>query len=415
MQEVPWQLRELVDEMNPKEINIPLYKDAGFSSAQMRALAELLEKNPSIHWLTLNPNTGIFEIVLDNQMLKTFRACPSHFMEAYVEGWGGTGRSWNLDFGILFHKMMESYYANFREKGFLVNDWAIQDGVFAWNAAQMDFYIGQKEYQSMGGVHGFVGLLVAYAQRFSNENERIRVIGTEIGFGKNKEVKLGSLESHPQAFLDCYLSGRIDVLIDDGHSICPLDHKTKGTLKRDPNQEFEIDEGPTGYIYAVNQILPVFLSSPNPSCPLCLGKGSVKLEGMQTDWGKSQSRVCNCIKSKEGLLKRDCKKIVMNYISKSIPKKGDRFKRLAILKTDEQLESYRLRMLATSEDIFRAVVRYASTGVAFRNTERCTNLYMRDCDFLPVHRQNSKANELVMLNQFFKKGPIWNTEEVGKE
>jgi hypothetical protein len=375
--------------MNTKEINIPLYHDAGFSSSQLRSLAALLEKNPSIHWLSLN-DQGIFELVLDNQMYSTFRACPAHFFELYIEGWAGTGRSWNLDFGILFHKMVEEYYTRFREKGFDVNAWAIQDGIFAWNAAQMDFHIGHKEYQSMGGVHGFVGLLVAYANRFSAENERLRIIGTEIGFGKAKEVFIGDAVASPNAlyndntstYLKCFLSGRIDVLVDDGHSICPLDHKTMGTMRFDPSQRFEMDEGPTGYIYAVNQILPTFLSSA----------------------GLDQS-----------LLKRSCSKILMNFISKSIPKDGDRFRRIPIMKTDEQLESYRLRMLATSEDIFRATVRYASTGVATRDTSKCTNWYMTDCPFLSVHRQNTKANELIMLNQFFKKAPIWDTENLGRE
>jgi PD-(D/E)XK nuclease superfamily len=375
--------------MNTKEINIPLYHDAGFSSKQMDSLRIMLEKNSSIHWLSLN-DQGIFELVLDNQMFSTFRACPSHFFELYIEGWSGTGRSWNLDFGILFHKMVEEYYMKFREPGFNVNDWAIKDGIFAWNTAQMDFHISHKEYQSMGGVHGFVGLLVAYAQRFSAENERIRVIGTEIGFGKAKEVFIGDVvaptnalyQSNTIEFLKCFLSGRIDVLIDDGLSICPMDHKTMGSMRFDPAQRFEMDEGPTGYIYAVNQILPSFLSN----------------AGLEPS-----------------LLKRNCNKIVMNFVSKSVPKDGDRFRRIPIMKTDEQLESYRLRMLATSEDIFRSTVRYASTGVATRDTSKCTNWYMSDCPFLSVHRQNTMANELTMLNQFFVKQKIWDTENLGRE
>jgi len=382
--------------MSISKIDTHLYEAAGFSSKELQALLDLLEANPSLHWLTIDPSTGTFDIVLDNQMYKTYRGCPAHFMEAYVNGWGGTGRSWNLEFGILFHKMMESYYLEFRDPAFKVNDWAIDIGVRNWNLAQMDFHSGHKEYQSMGGVQGFVGLLIAYAQRFSAENERLRVIGTEIGFGKGKEVPLGKIDtSLPYksvyekdeekfailSFLSVFLSGRIDVLVDDGRSICPLDHKTKGSLRRDPALEFEVDEGPTGYIFAIHSILPQFLKAHNL----------------------------------EGLLNRDCSKIIMNFISKSIPKEGDRFKRIPLLKTDYQLEQYRLRMLATAENIFRDTIRYASTGVAYRNTERCTNLYMRDCDFLAVHRQNSRANELVILNQFFKKQDIWDTENVSRE
>lgn len=388
-------------------LNIDVYKTVGFTTEELRSLEQLLEES-ALHWISLG-SEGIYEIVLDNQMLSTFRQCPSHFIELYVKGLmpKGTGsRSWHLDFGIVFHKMMEIYYKNFREKNFEIQKWAINQGVDTWNAHDMEFHKDHKEYKSIGGVQGLCGLLLGYAMRFGPENERLRVIGTEIAFGKAKEVLLGSLTIfkgipedvlafHAQfpdtyiawgtngppldSYLNCFLSGRIDVLVDDGNYICPMDHKTMGSFRNDPAMKFELDEGPTGYVYAVSKILPEFLRS---------------------------------ISAEDVLLKRSTNKIVMNFISKSIPKEGDRYKRANLHKTTEQLENYRLRMLATSEDLFRSLVRYAHTGVATRDTSKCTNWYMHDCMYLGVHRQNSKANELIFLDSFFEKRPIWNTEEV---
>lgn len=374
------------------DINLTIYQDAGFSWKELKALQELLEKNPSIHWIKLNPKTGIYELTLNNSLMSCFRGCPSLFISTWVEGYAGNGRSWILEYGTLFHKMIEVYYQDFRKPSFNIAQWAVQLGSELWTNSGMDAFSHVKEFTTSGGRIGFCTLLGAYAGRFGADNERLRVIGTEIAFGSNKEVPLGYLSfqndsnyrgiNYPYSWLQVYLSGRIDVLCDDRTSIFPLDHKTKGTLRNDPSKFYEIDEGPTGYVFAVNAILPAIVHS--------LGLEDI-------------------------LLHRECNKIMMNYVSKApTPDPNDRFRRLPIMKTADQLESYRLRMLNTAEDIFRALVRYASTGEAVRNTGMCTNHYGSDCFMLPVHRQSSREHELIVLNTNFHKSPIWNTESVEK-
>lgn len=351
----------------------------------MRSLESFLETH-ELHWIKLNEYLGIYELVLDNMMLGDFRSCPAYFFESYVEGWGGKGRNWKLEFGLIFHHMMEIYYREFRKSSFKMNEWGINDAMTAWIEADMDFHKEHKEYKSIGGVQGFCGLLLAYSMRYAAENERLRVIGTEISFGRNKEVCLGQIDNWDggiyNAFLMCYLAGRMDILVDDGSAICPVDHKTMASFRGDPNEMYEMAEGPTGYIYATKKIIPTFLAT---------------------------------IGQEDALLKRTSNKIIMNYISKAIPKEGERFRRLPIMKTDEQLEDYRLRMLGTSEDLFKALVRYTSTKVSTRDTSKCTNWFMSNCPYIAVHRQNSRANELAVLNSFYEKKPIWNTENVGQE
>jgi len=370
------------------DLNIPLYVDAGFSAFEMRALESLLASNPSIHWIKLT-DEGTYELILDNSIMSCFRTCPSLFMMTWVEGFAPKiGKSWILDFGTIFHKLVEIYYKEFRTPGFDRIKWATEIAKEEWIAANMKFHRDHKEYNTIGGLPGFASLLLEYASRFSADNERIRVIGTEIAFGRNREVPLGSVynmvrdaprSDFANVYLRVFLAGRIDVLIDDRTSIGPLDHKTKGSFRGDPSKFYEIDEGPTGYIYAVNQILPKLLKELN-------------LE--------------------ESLLERSCNKILMNYISKTPTQDpAERFKRLPIFKTSDQLESYRRRMLLTAEDLFRALIRYAVSKEASRSTNNCTGLYGSDCPFLAVHRQVSKENELMMLSANYEKRPIWNTEE----
>jgi hypothetical protein len=354
-------------------INFPLYHDAGFSTPQMRSL-ELFLKENNLHWIQLNEETGIYELILDNQMMSDFRACNSYFIEKHVKGLSPKGegaRNWNLDIGTLFHYMIESYYKTFRSPSFNLQEWAIKELIAKWNEMDMDFHREHREYKSIGGLSGFMGLITAYALKYAPENERLRIIATEISFGRGREVHLGMIN-----FINCYLSGRIDLLCDTGDAICPLDHKTMSSFRFDPVQKFELDEGPTGYIFAVNEILS----------SLTLPEGTT--------------------------LNRYCNGIIMNFISKSIPKEGERFKRHTVRKTTEQLESYRMRMLFTFEQIFRALIQYVLSGCVARDTSKCTNWYMHDCTFLPIHRQNSKDNELKIVDAFYEKSEIWNTEEV---
>lgn len=371
-----------------RTVNYAVYADAGFSSAQIDALGELLEKS-KIHWLSLNPNTGIFDMVVDNVILSAFRACPMYGIEAFVRGIGSKGRDWNLDFGIVFHDAMKYYYTNFRNSDFNMEKFVKLAGQM-WMDNNMKIHNTHKGFADLGGLLGFGGLLVQYVQRFGPENERLRVIGTEIAFGHNKEVPIGSVSTlsyhkstgykdesryYDNPWLNLYLSGRMDLLVDDGTAICPLDHKTKTSFKRDITLEYSLDEGPTGYVYAVNKILPKVVSDP-------------------------------------ALLKRNSNKIIMNFILKGLPKDGDRFRRINMMKTQEDLANYEQRMLSSAEYIFRNLVLYASGGTPFRDTSKCTNWYMHDCPYLAIHRQNSKENEEKIIQSFYEIKPVWNTEEV---
>ena len=298
------------------------------------------------------------------------------FIESFVNGirLKSGGRAWYLEFGILFHKMIEEYYTHFREPGFDAIDWAVKQGAQEWKKMDMDFHKDHKEYKTIGGFQGLAALLLSYAATFSKDNERLRVIGTEIGFGKNKEVPLGL-----NGGVYFYLSGRIDLLVDDGVFICPVDHKTMGTFRRNPTAQFEIDEGPTGYVYAV-------------------------------------SRILRSIVPEELYLRRKCNKIQMNFISKTpVQPEANRFQRVPLFKTEAALENYNYRQLATGKSVFETLLRYFLGYPAMRDTSKCTNWYNTGCHYLPIHRQQSVRDEEIIKNSLYQIQPIWDTETVGKE
>jgi hypothetical protein len=318
-------------------------------------------------------------VIIDNHLAQTYRGCAANFFMGNVEGYhkksflreGEKERIWNLEFGILLHKMLELYYTNFRDSKFDVNAWATSRAIAEWNEAGMDVHCEEKEYKTIGGLHGFVSLLLQFAVFFTPQNEKIRVLGSEVSFGRAGEVPLFIGKD-----LEIYLAGRMDLIVDDGYFICPMDHKTEGLFRGDPAAKYEMEEGPTGYIYALSKILPQLVPP-------------------------------------DQILKRDCSKILMNLIQKKqTDNPGDRFKRVPIRKTAYQLEEYRKRMCSTVVHLIKDMERYAIGIQPARNTMMCTNWYHRDCVFRDVHRQGSREGELVTLANGYIVQPLWNTEEV---
>jgi hypothetical protein len=338
-------------------------------------------KQDALPWIYWSEDEKRLVFNINNTYLSMYRSCPSYFFLKAVEGWarrsGGTvARNWFLDFGSLFHKLMEVYYKHFREADFDLNKFAIQRAGDFWESMKMDEHMGHKEFLSIGGYQGFAAMLIQYAIQFKPENERIKVLATEVSFGRGREVPIyQSFGSNAECGADIYLSGRLDIIADDGYYIFPLDHKTMGAFKGDPLVRFLNDDGPTGYVYCLKKILPTIIPE-------------------------------------ELILKRDCKMISMNLISKSIPKEGSRFKRLSLRKTESQMVSYRERVISTCNHILTDLECYVRGQSIMRNTSNCTDWYHHECDYIDVHRQSDRAAELATLSNGYVQLPIWNTETV---
>ena len=352
-------------------------------------------------WISYNDQIGRVELIIDNHLLSTYRQCPAYFMLYAVEGIRpkpqptptapggvpvGERREWFLDFGILWHKLMEEYYSpltGFRSPGFTLQGFAVDTAKRWWDTMQMDKYLSHPECQKIGGFMGFAVLLVGYSNMFSSQNERLQWVASEISFGKNKEVPIYTLVpsnySTEWSICDIYLSGRIDLLFDDGTALVPMDHKTLNSFRRDPLARFLIDDGPTGYIYAMQKILPTIVGA-------------------------------------ELLARRTCNSILMSLICKGDPPKNEPpFKRLPIFKSAEALEMYRQRQVATCNNIMSDLESYIRGQQVQRNTTACTNYYFYECPYYDIHRQQSIDAERKTIHNGFVALPVWNTERMNEE
>jgi len=224
------------------------------------------------HWFQRGED-GVIELFLDHHALATFRSCEASFELSMMANIRPIHKSWNLEFGIIFHKMIEEFYIAKRDEKFELVRW-LQSAIGLWDEYQMAAQFGEhKMYKMLGGVYGFIDMLAQYADHFAAEVDRLRVIGIEITFGKKREVPLGEFTPHfllggnsvnhlfargelqRHLSVRCYLTGRIDFLMDSGNAIGPLDHKTTAFFRGNPANTYDPQEGMTGYIFAVQQIM----------------------------------------------------------------------------------------------------------------------------------------------------------------
>lgn len=355
-----------------------------------------------LHWMKIAED-GIVEFYLDNHMLQTFRMCEAKFFEEFVEGYRSRGgRIWFLDFGTCVHEVIEYYYKNYKKPDFNWEHWSLQYTKEVWASHEMEYYgdpsnYWNKEYKTLGGYMGFAGMMVQYASQFRSENDRFRVIGAELYFGKNKEVPL---YDQNDIIIDAclritfpfrlYLAGKIDLLMDDGSNIGPMDHKTSKDFRGlNPAKNYEIQEGMTGYVFAAKKILETFYITP---------------DGPQF---KYRDRQCN--------------KIWMNFLQvKPEQDISKRFKRIPIYKTDWELEEYRQRQISTVARLYQLLENYREDRTGLRpyfNHMACTNYMHTTCQFQSAHHQNDNESMLRILNTDFIKdqSKIWDWSNVDEK
>jgi hypothetical protein len=114
----------------------------------------------------------------------------------------------------------------------------------------------------------------------------------------------------------------------------------------------------------------------------------------------------------ELLTGREVNKIWMNFAQ--LTPEADfhkRFRRIPIYKTPFQLEEWRKRQLRTFHKIYDMVVLGESPDW---NTSQGCKLFNYDCQYKRLHQQNSSSNMLTILQADFNVGKAWDTETVGE-
>ena len=358
-------------------------------------------KYPNI--FKINPEDGILEIYCDNHILSSYRKCPGFFVESIINNRQTTGRNWSLEFGKYFHNCMEYFYQAQRdnwEKTWPIDmDIAISQNLenfmkicgnywhkYDLNYFSQDLWYDKKSkknipHPSFTKLGGYIGAFNLFLQYYNThfQQERLRVVGTELSFGRAKEVPI--VEYSKQDIQKCewiryfnfnaYYCGRIDLLVDDGNIIGPMDHKTTSYFDGTEGNDFKPHDGMQGYVFAAQKMIP---------------KESVE-----------QGRLCNSI--------------FINHIclTNTGNDPTNRFKRSIKTYTPAEMSEWQSRQVRTFTDIYRTVI---LEEPVFWNTENCNGKYGYDCMYKELHNLPPLSREVYAKTNFVTNIKQWSHENV---
>lgn len=368
------------------------------------------------HILQVRPNYGKIpatkQLIIDGQSVRVY---DTNFqgIKKYTEN----RKPWFLDFGEYLHYMFELFYTSFihlDKENYVFDNLLktdqeclnLQDfleiGRKVWDIMDMDWYKTStnpqdtKKYEEVGGFTGVIRLLTEYYVYYMDL--RIRVVDTEIIFGYNREVPIGEFfVSEPYNWLTknpcrgdelrsftvkCYLVGRIDLLIDNGRKIGPVDHKSAHRFDGNEADKFNPQDGITGYIYATRCLLQT-------NYPKYFDKGRESLSGWIYHISATDTPEPNKNSRSKGKTKQD------------------RFKCTTIDKTPSQLEDFKQRQLSTFKRVCELLF---NNKTPEWNTLVCNNIFGRPCQFREIHRQSSEEWEHIIKDHFVI-GKQWNPQE----
>jgi hypothetical protein len=325
------------------------------------------------HWLKYNPETDEIDMFCDHQMLSTLRQCEAKFqLEHFLNIRPKGHKAWNLVFGAWLHYCIEVYYNSIKNDPSMmgtpmpINDF-ITYAKDKWKEMNLDAYKGDMKYDEVGGWNGALALIIEYYAFYMQQ--RMRVVACEVTFGYNKEAFLGSFNIDYK--VNCFLTGRIDMLADNGSLIGPVDHKHTHSFHGDEYDKFNPHDGITGYIYATNAIIKKYFPDFKGTC--------------NTGWIYHLQGKAPAVERKTKILR-------------------PRFKGSRIDKTPSQLEEYAIRQISSFKRIASLLF---DNEVAQWNTSTCNNLYGRQCEYREIHRQSSEYWPST-IEQFYHIAEQWN-------
>jgi hypothetical protein len=317
---------------------------------------------------------GIPELFADNHILSHLRLCEAFFVESFLNNLHQKGeRSWSLEFGIWFHKVTEAFYNN--TTPFTNCPDLVTYASEVWMQNDMQYFNTKPEYYKVcakiGGLTGAIQLVVDYWRMYGEGKDTLKVIGTELSFGRGKEVPILDNKLLTAALpFRAYYCGRMDAIGDDGTSIFPVDHKTTSTINPlTTGRDFKPHDGMQGYVYSLSHIAKSYFPT----------------------------------------LQRACNKAMVNHVQVNYSADyTKRFKRTTLHYSPLELEAWRVRQIRSFRKLWEIAVEEQQPDW---NTSSCHDIYNYPCPFRLLHEQDPINREAYLAAHYVTIEP-WNTAEV---
>jgi len=226
--------------MEPMSLSVPQTTDSKEPRRDVVAPGTLYEVLPDGRWA----------FYFDSHMIGTFSDCETKFKLAYRDNLRLRGeRNFSTSVGSWWSAAMSDFY-EFMAAGSLTLARALESAGHHWAKLKMqDFQAtSPKKYEAFGGYNGAL-LMVSqyYTAQADTDQQGWKIIATEAGFGRKKEVLVG--ENHQVVV---YLIGVPDLIIFAQNRLMPVDHKTRDRIDYDVQSRWKPHSQTAGYIYATN-------------------------------------------------------------------------------------------------------------------------------------------------------------------
>ena len=339
------------------------------------------------------------ELYADNHILSHLRLCEAFFVESFLNNLHQKGeRSWSLEFGIWFHKVMEKFYKAqdiqksnsngdinvLHPESHMICSDLVSYATEVWLQNDMQYFNTKPEYYKVcakiGGLTGAIQLVVDYWRMYGEGRDILKVIGTELSFGRGKEVPIISEDSRKdynhqslpfKSFpFRAYYCGRMDAIGDDGTSIFSVDHKTTSTINPlTTGRDFKPHDGMQGYVYSLSHIAKSYFPT----------------------------------------LQRACNKAMVNHVQVNYSADyTKRFKRTTLHYSPLELEAWRVRQIRSFRKLWEIAVEEQSPDW---NTQTCHNIYNYPCSFRLLHEQDPVNREAYIKAHYVQVQP-WDTAKI---
>jgi len=308
---------------------------------------------------------GRMAFYIDATLVKDFNICEQRFFYKHVRNQrpkrigGKEIKPFSMAIGGWWSDCMESFYNGLGSNIALSTEQIQRIAIQAWadNAIDESAAMQPDQFDKFGDLAGGVLMLQQYYNsQYAIDRASWKVVGTEAGFGYNKEVLVGETNK-----VVCYWVGKPDLIVIEGDRLLPIDHKT--VTKIDGRTIGKYKPGPQmpGYCFALETVA-----------------NSIGIE----------RRVDRC---------------VVNICARERPsdkprdgKKKPRFIRALPQYTREELSEWRCQMLRVCERLRHCLM----TQDWIWRDSACHNIYMRPCEYLQVCSNTPMSRDIILASSF---------------
>ncbi len=320
---------------------------------------------------------GRFKFYVDASLLRSFAHCEAYFYERHVRNLRQKGlpgvKPFAMAIGSWWSDVMELFYNALRDKRELDTPMIKDIALTCWASNSLDACAAAspKQFDEFGDLSGAVLMLHEYYDtQYVVDKQSWKIVSVEEGFGLRNEVLLGETRN-----VVVYWIGRPDLTVVENGRLTPVDHKTVARVEGSTVSKYKPSTQLAGYVHSCETIA----------------------RGLGLD-----VRTDRC---------------VVNICSRSRPtdkprsgKKRPRFIRAYPNFTREEIAEWRRDVINKCERIAHCL----KTGDWTWSETSCHNMYMRPCEFLPLHSATPSARPVV-LQASFETGQPWTPYFVPKE